>query len=241
MRRGSGRAVILFSSLVGACNAINGVGDLGVGGAVCEGSSDCAVIAEEAGSPEAAPPIVVDAAAPDEGPPDAPPPDTAKPDTGPGVLRAFVLSAVVNGAFGGVPGADALCSKAATMAALGGTYRAWLSIPGADAIDHITSAGPWQLVTGEIVAPDKVGLASGTLKHLIDKDEKGVTVTAADDHTWTGTGVNGRYVAPDCSQWTSTLGNGSGGDATVALPGIWTAAPPNAACSDTNRIYCFEL
>jgi hypothetical protein len=154
-------------------------------------------------------------------------------------LRAFVSSITHSGNLGGVAGADALCNTLATTAKLGGTYRAWVSVTGADAIDHVTSTGPWHLVTGELVAPNKAMLTSGSLKHLIDKDEKGATPPLAEDRTWTATGANGRYVGPDCAQWTGA-GSGLAGEARNNNAGKWTDLA-SEACASVNRIYCFEL
>jgi len=154
-------------------------------------------------------------------------------------FRVFVSSTTTTGNLGGVAGADALCNQRATAAALGGTYRAWVSVSGADAIDHITSAGPWHLVTGELVAASKAVLTSGTLTHLIDKDEKGATPSLAEDRTWTATGANGRYVAPDCAGWTGA-GSGLVGEARNNDPNKWTDLVAEA-CTEVNRVYCFEL
>ena len=114
-----------------------------------------------------------------------------------------------------------------------------MSVSGSDAVDHITSNGPWHLVSGEVVAASKAALTSGALAHLVDKDEKGATPPAAEDRAWTATGANGRYVGPDCAQWT---GGGSGlvGEARNDNAGAWTDLVAEA-CSEANRIYCFEL
>jgi hypothetical protein len=160
-------------------------------------------------------------------------------DAAKGPLRAFVSSEIKTGNLGGVAAADQLCTSLAKAAGLGGTYRAWLSIAGGDAIDHITSAGPWQLVTGELVASDKAGLTTGDLKHLINRDEKGNTPSDAEDRVWTATGPNGRHVAPDCAQWTGT-GSGHVGEAKNDNTGKWTALV-DEDCTEVNRVYCFEL
>jgi hypothetical protein len=164
---------------------------------------------------------------------------SADADAAKASFRVFVSSTTPTGNLGGIAGADALCNQLATAAKLGGTYRAWVSVNGADAIDHVTSAGPWHLVTGELVAADKAKLASGTLSHLIDKDEKGATPAAAEDRVWTATGGNGRFVAPDCAQWTGA-GSGLAGEARNSNATKWTDLVAEA-CTQVNRVYCFEL
>ncbi len=166
---------------------------------------------------------------------DAAPVDAAKKP-----LRAFVTSATKSGNLGGLAGADQLCTSLATTAGIGGTYRAWISVSGTDAIDRITSAGPWKLVTGDVVADNKAGLTSGSLKHLIDKDETGKTPSDAEDRTWTATGPNGRFSAPDCTGWTSEGPNGVVGEAKNDNAGKWTSLV-DEGCGQVNRIYCFEL
>lgn len=177
--------------------------------------------------------------APAPGPSDAGPADSAPVDAAKKPLRAFVSSSTKTGNLGGIAAADQLCTTLATAAGLGGTYRAWLSISGADAIDHITSAGPWQLVNGDVVADNKAGLMVAQLKHLVNRDEKGAVPPDAEDRVWTGTGSNGRYVGPDCAQW---AGGGSGlvGEAKNAGASNWSALAPEA-CTEVNRVYCFEL
>jgi hypothetical protein len=153
-------------------------------------------------------------------------------------LRVFVSSTARNANLGGLPGGDAICQGLATDAGLGGTWAAWLSNNGGagpHAIDRVTSAGPWRLVTGEIVAANKTELASGTLKHAIDRDEKGAAVVG---RVWTGTGADGRYLTNDCDKWTTggsgRVGSSTGSDAT------WTSVAVDD-CGNVRRLYCFQL
>lgn len=178
-------------------------------------------------------PLVLPTATPDAAT-DAPVDAAKKP------LRAFVSSATRSGNLGGIAGADQTCNTLATAAGIGGTYRAWISVSGTDALDRITSAGPWKLVTGEVVADDKAGLASGSLKHLVDKDETGKTPPEAEDRVWTATGANGRFNGPDCTGWTSEGPDGIVGEARNGDTGKWTALG-DEGCGQVNRVYCFEL
>jgi hypothetical protein len=157
--------------------------------------------------------------------------------TGP---RVFVSSTTTKaGAINGLAGGDALCTSLATAAGLGGTWAAWLSNHdnGPHAIDRVTGAGPWRLVSGELVASSKVALASGTLLHAIDHDEKGVAVAAG--RVWTGTGTDGKYSTNDCERWTPAGGNGRVG-ATDAVDATWTTVGVDD-CQNPRRIYCFQL
>lgn len=179
-------------------------------------------------------------------PPPPPPQDSGGTDDGGadggadagGPRRVFVSSALKTGNLGGVAGADALCNQLATAQGLGGTYRAWLSVAGAPAIDRITSNGPFQLVTGEVVAANKAQLASGQLQRPLNKDEKGATPPAAEDRVWTATNGQGQPAGPDCGQWTGA-GSGRVGEAEHASS-QWTSLV-DEACGEVNRVYCIEL
>ncbi len=182
---------------------------------------------------------------PNDPPPNNPPPSTPTGDggateggaTGPKI--AFVSSQIITGNLGGVAGADATCTKLATDAKVGsgGTWKAWISTAGVNAIDRMTANGPWKTVTGKTVADTKADLAAGILKGALDKDEKGATPPAPEDRVWTATGPNGTYVGPDCGGWTGA-GSGLVGEAEHAN-GKWTSLE-NEACTEVNRVYCFE-
>jgi hypothetical protein len=163
----------------------------------------------------------------------------ADADAAPVGLRVFVSSSLSAGNLGGLGAADVTCTNLATTAKLGGKWAAWLSDNGGagpHAIDRVTSAGPWRLVSGELVASTKAGLASGTLAHAIDHDEKGTAVPSS--RVWTGTGPDGQFFAKDCDKWTTGT-NGRVG-VTSAVDATWTSADADD-CSGQRRIYCFEL
>ena len=174
------------------------------------------------------------------------PADTSTPDVqlddapqgdGSSALRVFVTSTTTNARFGGQAGGDARCKALADAASLGGTWMAWLSNKnGPHAVDRLTSAGPWHLVTGEMVAATKAELVSGTLRKAIDRDEKGAAVVG--NGVWTGTGPDGKYLTNDCDQWTTGNDGRSGtADSTSAT---WTSAAVDD-CDQLRHLYCFEL
>jgi hypothetical protein len=175
--------------------------------------------------------------------PDASTADTSTTDTGgsvdadaQGPLRVFVSSTMSNSNMPGLAGADLKCTNLAIDAKLGGKWVAWLSAEnGPHAIDRITSAGPWSLLTGDVVAT-KLELTTGTIQHPIDRDEKGAPILAG--RVWTGTGPNGRYSTNDCDRWRNG-GNGRAGEVS-AKDTTWTSAEVRD-CGNTFRIYCFEL
>jgi hypothetical protein len=156
--------------------------------------------------------------------------DAARP------LIVFVTSLTTTGNAGGLAGADIKCNDHARNAGLSGTWVAWLSAQnGPHAIDRVTSAGPWHLRSGEMVAANKAGLTSGALLHAIDRDEKGLAIAAG--RVWTGSGINGRYNDNDCDRWT-TGNEGRVGNSGAMNQG-WTTTGVDG-CNNTGRLYCFE-
>lgn len=153
-------------------------------------------------------------------------------------LHAFVSSTTVNAALGGIAGADQMCNTLATAQGLKGTYRAWLSVNGTNAAARITSAGPWQLVTGAVVVATHAQLTSGQLTRPLNVDEKGVIAPVADDRVWTGTAPNGTFAGPECGLW-SGAGTGRVGEAEFS-DSRWSNSTVET-CDMLNRVYCFEL
>jgi hypothetical protein len=162
--------------------------------------------------------------------------EAAPADAGP--LRAFVSSAVINGNLAGIAGADQKCNALAATQGLTGVYRAWISVNGTNAADRITSAGPWQLVTGQLVAANRAELLGGQLRRPIDIDEKGGGVPAAEDRVWTGTSANGTFSGPECGLW-SGAGDGRVGEAAFS-DSRWSSSEVED-CDQSNRLYCFQL
>ena len=164
-------------------------------------------------------------------------PDTGTPPPA-GPLKAFVSSTIVNGGLGGVAGADKICNDLAKAQGLAGTYVAWISTTGVNAIDRITANGPWQRADGQVIAQTKAQLATGALTTALLRDEKNQTPPPAEDRVWTATGADGKFVGgSDCAGWTGA-GNGRVGEA-EHTNGQWTALT-DEACSEVNRVYCFQ-
>ena len=171
-----------------------------------------------------------------------------------------------NGAdLGGLAGADAHCqSLAAAVGAGTKTWRAYLSTTGSGGVnarDRIGS-GPWQNVTGDVIAQniDQLHFENLLTKETVLNEKGGMTNGRGDDPNQhdilTGSHLDGT-AAPDsgaCSNWTSSAdGTGSamvghfdrnGGGAN---PASWNSAHASRGCSQANLIatggngyfYCF--
>jgi hypothetical protein len=160
--------------------------------------------------------------------------------------RVFVTSTSTTGNIGGLAGADAICAARATAAVIPGTFRAWLSTATVSAASRFTQATVpyYRRAGGNIVllAQNWAALTanSNTVPGQIAFDENGVFVSA---NVWTGTSTTGTSAVPTCVDWTSVSGP-SGGRQGVSAPqpqdiGWWTNQG-TTACSQANRLYCFE-
>jgi hypothetical protein len=154
-------------------------------------------------------------------------------------LAFAVAAAEADGDLGGLSGADAICSAAATAATLTGSWKAWLSDSSTNAIDRMASVGPWYLVDKVTqVFADKASLANGPLAAL-STDQKGDNVGVSD--VWTGTLPDGkRHVTNHCSDWSSASSGVAGryGDSSLTTT-AWSSAN-DQNCDQPARLYCFE-
>ena len=155
--------------------------------------------------------------------------------------RVFLSSSPFPATFGGVSGADAFCQTLADNAALGGTYRAWLSDGSQSPANRFTrSTAGYVLVDGTTsIASDWSDLTDGTIAASIVLSEAGGTPGGV--AVWTATNAAGQSAGTSCLGWTS------GNPFDTALVGIATSAEPawwtqneTRACDDLAHLYCFE-
>lgn len=161
--------------------------------------------------------------------------------------KVFVTSTTHNGNLGGLAGADAICVSRATTAGIANAanFKAWISTgsPSVDAINHLTSNGPWHRLDGVKVADNKAALiASGStaLFTAISQTETGAYISTQYYNVWTGTDDNGVGLVNNCSNWTNgTSGSqGQAGMATIS-DGDWTNWT-SWSCDNLYALYCFE-
>jgi hypothetical protein len=182
-----------------------------------------------------------------------------------GPCRVFVSSTSrPGGEIGGLAGGDALCQSLADAAALGGTYRAWLSA-GADSpatrFSGRGTAGPYELVanaddggnpppTVAASFADVTTCDAGSgdcLRHAIDRDEFGVAVGTR--CVWTGTRTDGFVdTTPDpevfgdrtCRDWNDATNGSTGSTGGRDLKDSGWTSLDRGSCSFACRLYCFE-
>ena len=149
----------------------------------------------------------------------------------------FVTSTLTDGTFGSVMAGDNLCQLRANAAGHPGTFVAWLSRNGLDARYHVTSAGPWYLVTGELAVGSPLELRSATgLTHAIDRDENGALLASGE--AWTGTNDGGVYAGASCTAWTLDSGIGAYGSVIAQSP-VWQYES-HSICTTKRHLYCFQ-
>jgi hypothetical protein len=221
--------VLSFSAVVlGACAPILGI-------------EDVTAVKE----PDASTPSPFDAATPDVSVVDAAVEDVVEEkSTEPQPKRVFVTSDVFNGFMGGESSVDARCIAAADRAGLGGSWVAWISADGKNAIDRIEHDGPYQRLDGLRVVRNKAQLASGVLTNPIDVLETGERF-GGEIRVWTGTRANGA-AGVDCNNWSTSnaLVFGTLGELNRTNAG-WTdnggtGPTRDWGCQTVARLYCFE-
>lgn len=156
-------------------------------------------------------------------------------------LRVFVTSGHFAANFGGVDGGDALCQDAADDAALGGSWRAWLSDGSSTAAARLShSDGPYTLVDGTLVANDWNDLVDGHIAHAIDTTELGVLADVPSTWVATATTAAGalQMFNGSCSNWTTTAA-GSAGVGNVQNTSTWSDSGA-ITCGTAVSLYCFE-
>ena len=136
----------------------------------------------------------------------------------------------------GVDAADAICKLRAKAAGLGGTWIAWLSTTQLDAIDRVTSLGPWHLVGDSVPAFENRAQLYGEPLVALDRDERGEMVTNA--VIWTGTLRTGRRSPDTCADWMVTTARGLYGWQATSY--AWTEYT-SGWCGEEKHLLCVEL
>jgi hypothetical protein len=151
----------------------------------------------------------------------------------------FVTSSQLNGALGGLAGADAACASEASAAGLPGTFVAWLSTSTLDARDRLAGARGWIRTDGVVAADTVDAFASFELRAPIDRDAHGNRVSYASRAVWTGTQYTGVRTSETCSDWSSTATTGETGQ--LSAGEVVFTEDVSIACTSSAHLYCFEI
>jgi hypothetical protein len=180
-----------------------------------------------------------------------PPPVTPTPTSTVKGYRVFVTSSTYSGNLGGLSGADAKCQERANAAALGGVWKAWLSVATAngDAASRLYhSSFPYKLLDGSIIANDWVDLTDQMLFHPINVTETREFISEVPNYwnvwtnTWTSGTIYDTQPSLTCNNWASDSSTMTGrGGSTAEINYRWTASEYSGHfCNTPSRLYCFE-
>jgi hypothetical protein len=163
---------------------------------------------------------------------------------------AFISSTAGSGDLSTWPGAggltglaagDAVCQARAEEAGLpnAARFRAWLSSSTSNAVDRITTNGPWVRLDGVRVASSRLDLTDGQLFSSINLTQNGYYL--GNYGVWTGTDATGAGSASNCSDWTSDRDASLGTTGLAASAGNdWSASRSYTCDSAIFRLYCLE-
>jgi hypothetical protein len=153
----------------------------------------------------------------------------------------FITSKSYAASFGGVAGADAICTESAAKAGLPGVYKAWVSDASASAADRLehSSAPYYRLNSGErlIVAMNWADLTD-EISVAIAVDEYGQV--QGNKLVWTGTSREGDATTYTCQNWTTTLTNELGAQGHSSSGNQSWTFNTWGNCSDLGHLYCVE-
>ncbi|MFN7938770.1 MAG: DNRLRE domain-containing protein [Bryobacteraceae bacterium] len=149
----------------------------------------------------------------------------------------FVTASASTGNFGGLVGADSVCSSEAASAGVAGRFKAWLSDGIQSAASRMSqSTLPYRRRDGALVAYNWSDLTDGVLHNPINLTVTGAAV-GPPLFAWTNTAANGAIQSTvHCSNWTSLAAGGSGGSFETLN---WTTSVV-ATCNLAGRLYCIE-
>lgn len=157
----------------------------------------------------------------------------------------FATSTKYTGGLGGLAGADAKCTAAATAAGLPGTYAAWLSDSTTNAPARLGTARGFVRVDGlpfsdTVEATAGHDLVEGRIFYPPALDQLGVAVPK-NDFVWTGTSAAGVFSGASCIDWTSALATESGGTGLPQTGSVtWTNRGTGDTCEKQGRLLCFR-
>jgi hypothetical protein len=194
----------------------------------------------------------IDAASIDSQPIDAAVDAPIDADTSPHLV--FVTSSLHSCVLGGLTGADAICQARAQGANRQGTYKAWLADTNLSPATRMTHhLGPYQLVTGTVIAQGWTDLTDGTLAAKIDRTETGVQLGGVGcdanlptchficegGEVWSNVDAAGnRRVIADCNGWTTTGNSTAGNDGKTDA--TWTAGTCTPIGNGSLPIFCVQ-
>jgi hypothetical protein len=157
---------------------------------------------------------------------------------------AFVSPVPVSGALGGLDGADALCNGWAVAAGIGGSYRAILSVVGADAKERLDDARGWIRPDGRPVADEWTEpFGPGGLLAPLRIDPGGNDL--GNVRVWSASGNDGVYNTfgggTDCGGWDSADPGVEAWYGFADTTAEWLDRGGRESCDSALHLYCFQV
>jgi hypothetical protein len=143
----------------------------------------------------------------------------------------------------GLSSADALCQSEAALAALPGTYLAFMAGASSSATIRVDlDSAPWSRTDGIPLVDAAIDLPVGLLSALtVESDGR---THAGDALVWTGIDADATMpgsLGSSCMDWTTSSSTSFG---TVGAPSLtttaWTHNLSPARCDERHRVYCFQ-
>ncbi|MEO8195694.1 MAG: hypothetical protein ABI689_03125 [Thermoanaerobaculia bacterium] len=145
----------------------------------------------------------------------------------------------------GIAAGDAICRARALSAGLPSpqSFVAWLSDDGVDAIDRVTTNGPFKRLDGVEISASRAGLVDpGLGQYALD-----TTVSVDENATylgvkvWTGSTTLGERAIENCANWTSALALDDARPGYMEeIRGFWTTSNSVVTCDVPRHLYCFS-
>jgi len=176
---------------------------------------------------------------------------------------AVALNNAHNGNLGGIAGADAMCAAEASAAGFGGTWRAFLSSSTQQISAFFSgSATSYPVINRnsvQVKASWAAWISNGNTNwgsvDLFAFDGKevdegtGASPDWSDADGWHGSNADGTAHATDnCSDWTSTSGNGKNGEWDGGCSWHWSCSnhrlfkyPETHSCTSTLAVLCIRI
>jgi hypothetical protein len=167
---------------------------------------------------------------------------TATATFGPQSYMFVTSSLVVPGRLLGVAGADTECGNRATAAGLPGTYRAWISTTGVDAIGRVGSGG-WVRTDGRPFAKSATALkalSNQAVYYPPRVDENGNDLGPTRIVVATGGNNDGTNFGVQCNNYTSTTGSLYVALATAGTESWAYSYLDSQGCVTPAHLYCFR-
>jgi len=160
--------------------------------------------------------------------------------------RVFVTNEATSSGMGGPTGGDAFCTTLAEEAGIGGSWVAYLSGGGGNAITRIPD-GPYVRMDGVLIAEDKADLTDGSIAAPININQLGGNTSV-----WvcTGSSESGVATGPatasggNCQGWTRGCGVCDGDHWYVEVGRSWYSSDDWSTAGwnfcGSCHLYCFE-